>query len=71
LRSAAPALTSPGNARAWLKMRVNQWQEFVIGGYTMGGATFDALIFGHYEGEDLIYVPELGTASRPGFVRSL
>jgi ATP-dependent DNA ligase len=27
---------------AWQKMRVNQGQEFVIGGYTIGGATFDA-----------------------------
>lgn len=31
---------------AWLKMRVNRGQEFVIGGYTVGGATFDALVFG-------------------------
>ena len=29
---------------AWLKMRVNRGQEFLIGGYTVGGATFDALI---------------------------
>jgi DNA ligase D-like protein (predicted ligase) len=41
---------------AWLKMRVNQGQEFVIGGYTLGGTTFDALIFGYYKGKDLIYV---------------
>jgi bifunctional non-homologous end joining protein LigD len=41
---------------AWLKMRVNQGQEFVIGGYTIGTKTFDALIFGYYEGRDLIYV---------------
>ena len=26
-------------------------QEFVIGGYTVGTKTFDALIFGYYEGE--------------------
>lgn len=41
---------------AWAKMRVNQGQEFVIGGYTVGGRTFDALIFGYYEDGDLIYV---------------
>jgi DNA ligase D-like protein (predicted ligase) len=41
---------------AWQKMRVNQGQEFVIGGYTIGGKTFDALIFGYYEGDRLIYV---------------
>ena len=40
---------------AWLKMRVNQGQEFVIGGYTVGGATFDALVFGYYDGDRLIY----------------
>jgi len=41
---------------AWMKMRVNRGQEFVIGGYTRGTKTFDALIFGYYEGRDLIYV---------------
>jgi DNA ligase D-like protein (predicted ligase) len=41
---------------AWQKMRVNQGQEFVIGGYTLGGKTFDALVFGYYEGERLIYI---------------
>ena len=40
---------------AWLKMRVNRGQVFVIGGFTVGGATFDALIFGYYNGDDLIY----------------
>jgi ATP-dependent DNA ligase len=41
---------------AWMKMRVNRGQEFVIGGYTRGTKTFDALIFGYFEGEKLIYV---------------
>ncbi len=40
---------------AWMKMRVNQGQEFVIGGYTVGGNPFDALIFGYYEGDRLLY----------------
>ncbi|HEU4688697.1 MAG TPA: RNA ligase family protein, partial [Vicinamibacterales bacterium] len=40
---------------AWLKMRINQGQEFVIGGYTFGTNTFDALIFGYYDGSRLIY----------------
>src|SRR4030095_3012476 len=38
------------------KMRVNQGQEFVIGGYTHGTKTFDALVFGVYEHRKLIYV---------------
>jgi ATP-dependent DNA ligase len=35
---------------AWAKYKVNQGQEFVIGGYTPGNP-FDALIVGYYEGE--------------------
>lgn len=41
---------------AWMKMRVNRGQEFVIGGYTRGTKTFDALVFGYYERNELIYV---------------
>jgi bifunctional non-homologous end joining protein LigD len=41
---------------AWQKMRINQGQEFVIGGYTRGTKTFDALVFGVYEHRKLIYV---------------
>jgi DNA ligase D-like protein (predicted ligase) len=41
---------------AWMKMRVNRGQELVIGGYTLGTKTFDALVIGYYEGDDLIYV---------------
>jgi len=40
---------------AWTKMRVNQAQDFIIGGYTVGGATFDALIFGYYDRQLLLY----------------
>lgn len=48
---------------AWMKMRVNRGQEFVIGGYTRGTNTFDALIFGYYEGNKLVYVAR----TRSGF----
>ena len=41
---------------AWQKMRVNRGQEFVIGGYTHGTKTFDALVFGVYRKGKLIYV---------------
>ncbi len=48
---------APGErSGAWMKMRVNEGQEFVIGGYTVGGRSFDALVFGYYEGDELIYV---------------
>jgi DNA ligase D-like protein (predicted ligase) len=52
---------------AWQKMRINQGQEFVIGGYTVGGATFDALVFGYYEGKELIYAAR----TRNGFTPKL
>jgi ATP-dependent DNA ligase len=51
---------------AWRKMRVNRGQEFVIGGYTLGGKSFDALIFGYYEGDNLVYVAR----TRNGFTPS-
>jgi bifunctional non-homologous end joining protein LigD len=51
---------------AWLKMRVNRGQEFVIGGYTASAKNFDALIFGYYEGKRLIYVARCRNGFTPG-----
>jgi bifunctional non-homologous end joining protein LigD len=51
-------------SRAWLKYKINQSQEFVIGGYTLGGNPFDALIVGGYDGPKLKYVAKV----RAGFV---
>jgi DNA ligase D-like protein (predicted ligase) len=57
---------------AWVKMRVNLGQEFVIGGYTFGGKTFDALVFGYYEAGKLIYAARtrngLTPATRAGLM---
>ena len=54
-RSSSPY--EPGlRSGAWMKMRVNRGQEFVIGGYTRGTRTFDALVLGCYERGELIYV---------------
>jgi DNA ligase D-like protein (predicted ligase) len=52
---------------AWRKMRINKGQEFVIGGYTLGGKTFDALIVGYYEGDRLVYVAR----TRNGFTPAI
>jgi bifunctional non-homologous end joining protein LigD len=51
---------------AWQKMRVNQGQEFVIGGYTRAAHTFDALVFGYYQDGQLLYVAR----TRNGFTPS-
>lgn len=56
---------------AWLKMRVNRGQEFVIGGYTVGGRTFDALIFGYYEGDRLLYAARTRSGFTPASRESL
>ena len=48
---------------AWQKMRLNQGQEFVIGGYTVGTRSFDALIFGYFDGDRLVYA----SRTRRGF----
>lgn len=52
---------------AWMKMRVNRGQEFVIGGYTRGTKTFDALVFGYYDQGKLMYVAR----TRSGFTPAM
>jgi bifunctional non-homologous end joining protein LigD len=56
---------------AWQKMRINQGQEFVIGGYTVGSRTFDALIFGYYEGDRLIYAARTRNGFTPAVRQKL
>lgn len=48
----------------WSKHRINQGQEFVIGGYTPGTQGFDALIVGFYTGKDLMFAARV----RAGFI---
>ena len=58
------SIYEPGaRSGAWRKMRINQGQELVIGGYTLGGRTFDALVLGYSEGNNLIYA----SRTRNGF----
>jgi bifunctional non-homologous end joining protein LigD len=52
---------------AWRKMRLNKGQEFVIGGYTVGAGTFDAIIFGCYKDGKLLYAGR----TRNGFTPAL
>jgi DNA ligase D-like protein (predicted ligase) len=56
---------------AWQKMRVNRGQEFVIGGYTIGTKTFDAIILGYYEGDRLVYVARTRNGFTPGVRQQL
>jgi len=50
---------------AWMKMRVNRGQEFVIAGYTLGTKTFDAVIIGYYDDDRLIYAARTRNGSTP------
>jgi DNA ligase D-like protein (predicted ligase) len=56
---------------AWTKMRVNEGQEFVIGGYTVGGKTFDALIFGYFDNGRLVYAARTRNGFTPAFREDL
>ena len=49
---------------AWIKLRANMEQEFVIGGYVPAARGFDALLVGVYEKKDLIFVAKV----KNGFV---
>ena len=49
---------------AWIKLRANLEQEFVIGGYIPGANGFDALLAGVYENRRLIFVAKV----KNGFV---
>ena len=49
---------------AWIKLRTNMEQEFVIGGYVPGARGFDALLVGVYEKKELIFVAKV----KNGFV---
>jgi DNA ligase D-like protein (predicted ligase) len=50
---------------AWMKMRVNRGQDFVVGGYTRGTRTFDALVIGYYDGGGLIYAARVRNGFTP------
>jgi len=56
---------------AWLKMRVNRVEQFVIGGYTIGTKTFDAVILGRYDGDRLMYVARTRNGFTPAVRQQL
>jgi DNA ligase D-like protein (predicted ligase) len=48
---------------AWVKLRVNCRQNFIVGGYVPRGANFDSILVGYYEGRELKYAASV----RAGF----
>jgi DNA ligase D-like protein (predicted ligase) len=62
------SLYEPGlRSGAWQKMRINQGQEFVIGGFTPSDRNFDALVIGYYKEGKLLYAAR----TRNGFTPAL
>jgi len=56
---------------SWKKLRINRGQEFVIGGYTIGGNGFDALIFGYYDETGLRFAAKTRNGFTPASRSSL
>ena len=56
---------------AWVKMRINQGQELVIGGYVPTANNFDSIIVGYYEGKKLMYVARVRNGFVPVFQRGV
>ncbi|HWR52469.1 MAG TPA: non-homologous end-joining DNA ligase [Bryobacteraceae bacterium] len=50
---------------AWVKLKVNQGQELVIGGYIPGSHGFDALLVGYYEQDRLIFIAKIRNGFTP------
>jgi bifunctional non-homologous end joining protein LigD len=63
-----------GRSKAWLKVKVNQREEFVIGGFTAPEGTrqhFGALLLGTYNRDRLQYVGKVGTGFNDEILDSL
>jgi bifunctional non-homologous end joining protein LigD len=59
---------------AWIKLKFQSEQEFVIGGYTAPGGTrkyFGALVVGVYEGKAFNFVGKVGTGFNAALLRNL
>ncbi|MBW4037282.1 MAG: hypothetical protein HIU91_00140 [Acidobacteria bacterium] len=56
---------------AWVKHRLNQGQEFVVGGYVPGGNGFQSLVIGFYRGKELLYVHRLVAGFVPAAKREI
>jgi bifunctional non-homologous end joining protein LigD len=63
-----------GRSTKWLKVKVHQEEELVIGGYTPPAGSrshFGALLMGAYRGKDLRYVGKVGTGYTQKLLASL
>jgi DNA ligase D-like protein (predicted ligase) len=62
----------PGlRTQAWLKLKLDKQQEFVIGGYRPGNHGIDALLVGVYEGRELHFSAKVRAGFTPLIRRSV
>jgi bifunctional non-homologous end joining protein LigD len=60
------SLYEPGRrSGAWVKLKLDKQQEFVVGGYRPGYGTLDTLLVGYYEGADLIFASKVRAGFTP------
>ena len=63
---------TPGErSAAWLKLKLDKQQEFVIGGYRPGPAGVDALLVGYYEGRKLHFAGKVRAGFTPHLRREV
>jgi bifunctional non-homologous end joining protein LigD len=57
---------APGQRNtAWVKLKLDRQQEFVVGGYRPGPNGVDALLVGYYEGKDLRFAGKVRAGFTP------
>ena len=56
---------------AWLKLKLDQQQEFVVGGYRPGPGGVDALLVGYYEGRALHFAGNVRAGFTPHLRREV
>jgi bifunctional non-homologous end joining protein LigD len=60
------SIYEPGRrSTAWLKVKFNRRQEFVVGGYKPSGTTFESLLVGYYEGRKLMFAGKVRAGLTP------
>jgi DNA ligase D-like protein (predicted ligase) len=56
---------------AWVKLRVNRRQDFLIGGYIPRGKSFDSILVGYYEAREVKYAGSVRAGFTPASRQAL
>jgi bifunctional non-homologous end joining protein LigD len=60
------SIYEPGKrGKSWIKVKFNQRQEFVIGGFKPSSSSFDSLVVGYYEGRSLHFAGRVRAGFTP------